>query len=130
MGWLRPWFESMFYEEMGDLWMEMERISSHLDPSRRVVHCKQTPEEVVVRVEIPELNPRHEIDVRVEENNMLYISGITGRDEADNRTQFRFTLNVYLPAPVNPSEMMTDIDQETKRLTLRLPKKKRLETCD
>lgn len=102
--------------------MEMERLSLHLDPNRRVVHCKQTPEEVVVRMDIPDLNPCHEIDVRVEGNNVLYISGITGRDETDSRAHFRFTLNVYLPAPVNPSGMLTDMDPETKRLTVRLPK--------
>ncbi|MFD1426346.1 HSP20 family molecular chaperone IbpA [Kroppenstedtia sanguinis] len=121
MGWLRPWFESMLYEEMGEMWLEMERLSHELDPNRTSVRCEQTPTEVVVQVDIPSLNPRHEMDVRVEDN-VLFISGSTGRDEVRERRQFQFTLHVYLPIPVEPSGMITEMDPEAKRLTVRLPK--------
>ncbi|EGK14923.1 hypothetical protein HMPREF9374_0010 [Desmospora sp. 8437] len=122
LGWLRPWFESMLYEEMGEMWLEMERLTHDLDQNRTSVRCEQTPTEVVVRVDIPSLNPRHEMDVRVEDN-VLFISGSTGRDEERERMQCRFTLNVYLPAPVEPSGMVTEMDPEAKRLIVRLPKR-------
>ncbi|GGA41579.1 hypothetical protein GCM10007416_13230 [Kroppenstedtia guangzhouensis] len=123
MGWLRPWFESMLYEEMGEMWMEMERLSHDLDQNRTSVRCEETPAEVVIRVDIPSLNPHHEMDVRVEGSNVLFISGSTGRDEGRERMQCRFTLNVYLPGPVNPSGMITEMDPKAKRLTVRLPKR-------
>ncbi|PTX55036.1 pre-RNA processing PIH1/Nop17 protein [Melghirimyces profundicolus] len=123
MRWLKPWFESMYDEEMGELWNEWRNLSHDLEQNRMSTQCFQTATDVVVHVRIPQLNPRHEINVKVLENRILYISGSTG-GKGNQRFQerFHFTLNVYLPVPVDAKRMNTGMDQEKKTLVIRMPK--------
>ncbi|MDA8354548.1 MAG: Hsp20 family protein [Firmicutes bacterium] len=117
---IRPWFESMFFEEMGELWNEWQRLWSDLEQTRMDCRCVETDSEVVVRLTIPELNLGHELDVRVEEERILYLTGYTG-DKKQN--QIQFTVNIYLPARVYADRVQAEVDAERNQLTIRMPKK-------
>jgi HSP20 family molecular chaperone IbpA len=128
MGLRESWFDWMLQEEMADFIKEMNRLVQMFPTGDIRSDLYQTATEVVVMMEIPRLSPEHELNVWVESQRILYVSGmIREADEGEGMmrvSKTRFTTNLLLPVLVDESRLQTSLNEAKNLLTIRLPKVK------
>ncbi|SFS72580.1 Hsp20/alpha crystallin family protein [Marininema halotolerans] len=119
---LRPWLTKGPENWLGEIFNQMEQLSLQLEHNRIRGDLYQKNGKVVVMMEIPGLQDRHEIDVRVEDQ-ILIVRGTTGSGSSTTTSveESSFIYEMLLPTKVEVSKMETVINPTERLLTIRLP---------
>ncbi|SDW94366.1 Molecular chaperone IbpA, HSP20 family [Marininema mesophilum] len=115
---LRPWLAKGPEDWVGEIFLQMQRLSQELEQNRIHGDFYQKDGMLIVMIEIPGLRERHEIDVRVE-GQILIVRGTTG--STDSVEESAFVYEMLLPGKVEVSRMETHADPTDRMLTIRLP---------
>jgi HSP20 family molecular chaperone IbpA len=119
----RIWFEQAMVEGLRDMIKELAKWQGSFTVPTLEKTMRDEGKAFVVEVRVPGWSQRHSIDVRVEKNRLWITGAFIDKTPAGSVEHTTFTMNQWLPAPVDPTKLKTDI-QSHGRLTVTLPKRK------
>ncbi|MDR6226533.1 Hsp20/alpha crystallin family protein [Desmospora profundinema] len=122
MEWMKPWFNQTLQDGWTEMVKELEELQAEFNIPSLEKTMRDEGDVLVVEVVVPGWSRRHTVDVRVEEN-ILFISGVfMDHTPSGVREETHFTMNQWLPVPVDETRLKTDIKPDG-RLIVTIPKR-------